>query len=572
MLGWPRISHFTVSIKKSVTYIPRRNGSSISFDALPLTPREQTVSHLTRRAQLANIALRIVEIPKPVRQRLELMIKQFGHKQKLESLGDLLMKQQRLRTHVELPRILPSQFSPTVSGLDDYERLADKAAFGRIKDALIRGPNAAKSDVSIREVNPKMPELTPELRSLATKTARSEGHRARIMQLAIDTAEHAKTKYYFRERIPFFTEAAIAFVGHTLPARVAVYSRIFSEIQKRTPLFKPSRYLEFGAKGAPAIVAAESLWGAAVEEEVSVSAVAVESSKKMIEIGQFLLADSPWNISWREQYNCAIENQLTHNTYDVVALTYALGDLPTFASRSSLVQGLWNQLNYGGFLIIVEPGTPTGFRWIHDIRELFIGKLGESKFHFFSPCPHEKACPLGASSRDWCRSGQKYYKLPKYIYATGTRQREYAETQFSYVVIRKGPGPRFLYKTEEDADKLEDKSYFWSRIVARPKHRPKECSLQVCTHAGHCERLVTRSAHPKELGHKSARHACSGDLWPHPSKVEKLHSREETVPALLTFRREKALDYAHQHQEIAKESKKELENNWAAEMVSQFAE
>lgn len=37
------------------------------------------------------------------------------------------------------------------------------------------------------------------------------------------------------------------------------------------------------------------------------------------------------------------------------------------------------------FKSVLEPGTPTGFRWIHEIRELFITVLGSGKFHFVAP-------------------------------------------------------------------------------------------------------------------------------------------------------------------------------------------
>lgn len=49
-----------------------------------------------------------VQIPNELRQKLELMVKQFGHKKDLETLSEYIAKQEKLRSHSELPRILPS--------------------------------------------------------------------------------------------------------------------------------------------------------------------------------------------------------------------------------------------------------------------------------------------------------------------------------------------------------------------------------------------------------------------------------------------------------------------------------
>lgn len=51
-------------------------------------------------------------------------------------------------------------------------------------------------------------------------------------------------------------------------------------------------------------------------------------------------------------------------------------------SRDALIKRLWNRLTDDGILVLVENGTPTGFRFMHHTRELFINRLGTDKFHF----------------------------------------------------------------------------------------------------------------------------------------------------------------------------------------------
>eukprot|EP00971_Amphidinium_carterae_P303895 6038623-Amphidinium_carterae.3 len=47
-------------------------------------------------------------------------------------------------------------------------------------------------------------------------------------------------------------------------------------------------------------------------------------------------------------------------------------------SRDALVKQLWNKLTVGGVLVLIEPGTPTGFRFMHHTRELFITRIASS--------------------------------------------------------------------------------------------------------------------------------------------------------------------------------------------------
>lgn len=76
--------------------------------------------------------------------------------------------------------------------------------------------------------------------------------------------------------------------------------------------------------------------------------------------------------------------------FDLITLSYVQMDVRGQPSRDMLIRNLWNRLNYpNGVLVLVERGTPTGFRFMHHTREMFIEEIGTEHFHFVAPCPHE---------------------------------------------------------------------------------------------------------------------------------------------------------------------------------------
>lgn len=56
-------------------------------------------------------------------------------------------------------------------------------------------------------------------------------------------------------------------------------------------------------------------------------------------------------------------------------LMRSVGPISLLLYPWSQIRNLWNRLEDGGVLVVIEAGTPTGFRFIHHIRELFIMQL-----------------------------------------------------------------------------------------------------------------------------------------------------------------------------------------------------
>ena len=54
------------------------------------------------------------------------------------------------------------------------------------------------------------------------------------------------------------------------------------------------------------------------------------------------------------------------------------------------LEALYAKTSNDGYMILVEPGSPKGFRFINDFRNWAIKKDAM----IIAPCPHNKECPL----------------------------------------------------------------------------------------------------------------------------------------------------------------------------------
>jgi ribosomal protein RSM22 (predicted rRNA methylase) len=83
---------------------------------------------------------------------------------------------------------------------------------------------------------------------------------------------------------------------------------------------------------------------------------------------------------------------------DLVTLCYVLDELPP-AAAAPLLRTLWSLT--AGHLVIVEPGTPSGWQRILAARSLLL----EAGARIAAPCPHPHPCPLLAP--DWCHFARR---------------------------------------------------------------------------------------------------------------------------------------------------------------------
>ena len=77
-----------------------------------------------------------------------------------------------------------------------------------------------------------------------------------------------------------------------------------------------------------------------------------------------------------------------HQKFDVVFISNVIEEILTPEDRLAIMEALWDKVKPGGFIAVIEPGSPMGFRFINDTRNWLIEK-GKTEANIFAPCPHQ---------------------------------------------------------------------------------------------------------------------------------------------------------------------------------------
>jgi ribosomal protein RSM22 (predicted rRNA methylase) len=142
---------------------------------------------------------------------------------------------------------------------------------------------------------------------------------------------------------------------------------------------------------------------------------------------------------------------------DLVIASYLIGEVGE-AERPTLAERLWAKTRDA--LLVVEPGTPAGFRRIIELRAQLIA----AGAHVAAPCPHDRACPLSAP--DWCHFAQRLPRLRAHIQVKGV-ELPFEDEKFSYVVLTRTPVAKAS-----------------SRVLAPPVLSKVEVSAKLCAADG----------------------------------------------------------------------------------------
>lgn len=76
------------------------------------------------------------------------------------------------------------------------------------------------------------------------------------------------------------------------------------------------------------------------------------------------------------------------SSFDVIYLGHVLQELPNAQSRIIVLDQLWNLVADKGILIIVDNGSPKGFRFINDCRQYILGSKKTDNPSIIAPCMH----------------------------------------------------------------------------------------------------------------------------------------------------------------------------------------
>ena len=150
--------------------------------------------------------------------------------------------------------------------------------------------------------------------------------------------------------------------------------------------------------------------------------------------------------------------KLPKQKYDLVIAAYSLNELNE-KDRKSIIDSLWEITDK--MLIIIEPGTPVGYKEIRDIRTQLLNKQGS----IVAPCTHTDECPIKAD--DWCHfvTRVERSKLHKYLKGGDV---PFEDEKFSYIAVSKS----------------HSNCAYQYRVLRHPQIGNGNISLTLCTKEG----------------------------------------------------------------------------------------
>lgn len=273
-----------------------------------------------------------------------------------------------------------------------------------------------------------------------------------------------------------------AYVVARMPATYAVLHRILDELKRRTldNSLTIESLLDLGAGPGTAMWAASEIFPNLAELTL------IERDPALIALGKRLAIEGEWpalqSADWKSQN---MENLQVAGLYDLVVLSYSIGELPSTAI-SSLIETAWKLT--GKFLVVIEPGTPPGFDRIKGIRAHLIDLAA----NIVAPCPHALACPM--QGEDWCHFSERIERssLHRRIKKGALG---YEDEKYSYLVASKVPC-----------------SQTTGRLVRPPLKRSGHVILPLCAKEGLVQITVSKRT-PEE--YKRARKLEWGDDCSH---------------------------------------------------------
>jgi ribosomal protein RSM22 (predicted rRNA methylase) len=257
----------------------------------------------------------------------------------------------------------------------------------------------------------------------------------------------------------------LAYAAARLPATYAAMRVALGELALRAPSLAPMSQLDVGAGTGASIWAARDAW-TSLE-----GAVAVEPERAMAELGREL---APNGVEWA--------NALPHATFDLVTLGYVLNEVP---DPHEAIDRAWAAT--GQALVVVEPGTPAGYRLVLAARN----RLLAAGAHIAAPCPHERECPL-AGTEDWCHFAVRVARSKAHRQAKGA-ELAYEDEKFSYVALTRKPA--------EPAA---------ARVLRHPLSRPGHVVLELCARDGLRSETVSKREGPR---YRAARKVSWGEAF-----------------------------------------------------------
>jgi ribosomal protein RSM22 (predicted rRNA methylase) len=259
---------------------------------------------------------------------------------------------------------------------------------------------------------------------------------------------------------------ATAYVLARLPATYAACARAFDETARIAPDFAPTSLLDAGAGPGGAAWAALETWPSLARARL------LDSNRAFLDMSAALAAEAPAVLRDAARLRADLAAPDAWPRAELVIASYALAEIAP-PRQAAMVEALWAACD--GVLILVEPGTPDGWRRILAARDGLIGSGAE----LLAPCPHALACPIVAP--DWCHFVQRLPRSRDHRLAKGG-ELPFEDEKFIYLAAAR-PGIATTART--------------ARVLAPPRTAKPAITLKLCTPEGAAElRAVPRRDKP----------------------------------------------------------------------------
>lgn len=250
-----------------------------------------------------------------------------------------------------------------------------------------------------------------------------------------------------------------AYAVARLPATYAAVSAVLGELDRAS--LSPATHLDIGAGPGTA------LWAAAAAFDSIRSAVAVEPVEEMARVGRAIASKSDLPaVRDAEWVARDARRGLPHSAFDLVTIAFVLNEL-SGEEAAALVRAAWARATAA--LVIVEPGTPAGYRRVIEARAALLRDGAATA----APCPHDLPCPM--SGGDWCHFAVRLARSAEHR-AAKDAQLGHEDEKYSYaVLVRDAPVQRAT-----------------ARILRHPQVRSGHVRLELCTPEGLRSEVVSR--------------------------------------------------------------------------------
>jgi len=205
-------------------------------------------------------------------------------------------------------------------------------------------------------------------------------------------------------------DETVAYAHYYAPSRFGITRRVFREVRTLLPSWQPTNMLDFGCGPATAGAAAVDVWGKQEAETrgwkddklspqawrrehqdkyKSAAAVAtlpalsqmkysgVDVSQSMLDSGKVLLQGTlPKATFWDKIGDVVKRSHATGERFDLINVSYTLSELSSDPMRRAAVMLLFELLDVGGSMVIIENGSPVGSHTVRTARQLILDTFG----------------------------------------------------------------------------------------------------------------------------------------------------------------------------------------------------